>query len=366
MIKIRSPGRICLFGEHQDYLGFPIISLAISKFIFLEAKKITKPLFLIHFPDTGIDLEIKLDNKELTYDSNRDYIKSGYNRYIRKGIKFSDGYEIKVTGNIPINAGVASSSALVIAWLHFLSIISHQKTDPYNLALQGYRVEVEEFNEGGGMMDHFSSVFGKLIFLKSQLPTPVLNFYDLSLEGFILGNSMEKKSTVEDLKNLKKLSLHSFEILKEMMPSFNMFETSLKETLPFLESMNEKYRKKVIGNLNNRDITIKAKILLDEYYKNKENYTKDQQSHFNTQLGSLLNYHHQNLRDNIGVSTEKIEEMVNECNKNGALGSKINGSGFGGTMFALAPENEGMLINVLESLGYESSILKTSNGVESY
>ena len=366
MIKIRSPGRICLFGEHQDYLGLPVISLAISKYIFLEAKKITKPLFSIHFPDTGIDMEVKLDNKELTYDSNRDYVKSGYNHYIRKGIKFADGYEIKITGDIPINAGVASSSALVIAWLHFLSIISNQEINPYNLALQGYKVEVEEFNEAGGMMDHFTSVFGKLIFLKSQIPQPLLNFYDMSLEGFILGNSMEKKSTVEDLKNVKKLSLQSFEIIKEVMTSFNLFKTSLKDTLPYLESMDKKYSEKIIGNLNNRDITIKAKFLLDEYYKNRENYTKNQRNHFYIQLGSLLNSHHQSLRDNIGVSTKKIEEMVNECIKNGALGTKINGSGFGGTMFALAPENEQTIVNALESLGYESSILKTSKGVESF
>jgi galactokinase len=366
MIKIRSPGRICLFGEHQDYLGFPVISLAISKYIFLEAKKITKPRFLIHFPDIDVDMEVKLDNKELTYDSNRDYVKSGYNHYIRKGIKFSDGYEIIITGNIPINAGVGSSSALVIAWLHFLAIISNQKIDPYRLALQGYAAEVEEFNEAGGMMDHFSSVFGKLIILKSQIPEPILNFYDLSLEGFILGNSMERKSTVEDLKNVKELSLHSFEILKEMMPSFNMFKTSLKKILPYLESIKKIYKEKIIGNLNNRDITLKAKILLDEYYKNKENYTENQRNHFYNELGSLLNSHHQNLRDNIGVSTKKIEEMVRESLKNGALGSKINGSGFGGTMFALAPENEQKIVNRLESLGYESTILKTSKGVESY
>ena len=366
MIKIRSPGRICLFGEHQDYLGFPVISLAISKYIFLEAKKITKPLFLIHFPDIGIDMEFKLDNKVLTYDSNRDYVKSGYNHYLRNGIKFSDGYEIIITGNIPINAGVGSSSALVIAWLHFLAIISNQKIDPYRLALQGYAAEVEEFNEAGGMMDHFSSVFGKLIFLKSQIPEPLLNFYDLSLEGFILGNSMEKKSTIEDLKNVKELSLHSFETLKEIMPSFNIYKTSLREILPYLESINKKYREKIIGNLNNRDITLKAKILLDEYYKNKENNTENQRNHFYNELGSLLNLHHQNLRDNIGVSTKKIEEMVSECLKNGALGTKINGSGFGGTMFALAPENEQKIVNRLESLGYESTILKTSKGVESY
>jgi galactokinase len=29
-MQITTPGRICLFGEHQDYLGLPIIALAIS------------------------------------------------------------------------------------------------------------------------------------------------------------------------------------------------------------------------------------------------------------------------------------------------------------------------------------------------
>ena len=42
MIRIKSPGRICLFGEHQDYLDYPIISMAISKYIYLEAKRISE------------------------------------------------------------------------------------------------------------------------------------------------------------------------------------------------------------------------------------------------------------------------------------------------------------------------------------
>lgn len=29
--SISSPGRICLFGEHQDYLGLPVIPMAINK-----------------------------------------------------------------------------------------------------------------------------------------------------------------------------------------------------------------------------------------------------------------------------------------------------------------------------------------------
>ena len=32
------PARICLFGDHQDYLGLPVIACAIDKYIIVEGK----------------------------------------------------------------------------------------------------------------------------------------------------------------------------------------------------------------------------------------------------------------------------------------------------------------------------------------
>ena len=29
----KAPGRVCLFGDHQDYLGLPIIACAINRFV---------------------------------------------------------------------------------------------------------------------------------------------------------------------------------------------------------------------------------------------------------------------------------------------------------------------------------------------
>ena len=65
MIRIKAPGRICLFGEHQDYLNYPIIAMAISKYIYLEAKKISEPKFLITLPDINESIEIPLNSREL-------------------------------------------------------------------------------------------------------------------------------------------------------------------------------------------------------------------------------------------------------------------------------------------------------------
>jgi len=366
MIKIKSPGRICLFGEHQDYLGYPIISLAISKYIYIEAKRIIEPKFMINLLDTNENIEIILNQKELEYDSKRDYIKSGYNHFLRMGIKFQKGYEISIKGNIPVNAGVASSSALVIGWLYFLDHITNNTLSKFQLALDGYNVEVKEFNEAGGMMDHFTATFGKLIYLEQTSSRPNLITFDLSLKGFVLGNSLEKKSTIEDLISVKKTALNSFRTLKESMPNFNLFKTLIDDVIPFLPSIEKKYRNKIIGNLGNRDITKKAFQLINNFYQNINVANSNQLKGFYTQLGNLINLHHQNLRDYIQVSTNKINDMISASLKAGALGGKINGSGFGGTMFALTLDHEDALKSVIEKVGGKAYILKTSNGVELY
>ncbi len=243
MIRLRSPGRICLFGEHQDYLNYPVIAMAISKYIYLEADRITEPKFIIDLPDINDIIEIKLNNKELEYNSKRDYLKSGYNQFLRKRIKFFKGYKIRITGDIPIGAGVSSSSALVIAWLKFLNIISNTPNtsntplNNFQLAIEGYNTEVKEFGEAGGKMDFFSSTYGCLIHLNSS--DLILEKFNLSLKGFVLGDSLEKKETVQDLMRVKRNALDSFEVLEKIFPNFNRFTSKLDEINPYLPSLKK-------------------------------------------------------------------------------------------------------------------------------
>jgi len=52
-IEVKAPARVCLFGDHQDYLGLPVIAAAIDRFITLKANEITTQEFRIHFLDMG-------------------------------------------------------------------------------------------------------------------------------------------------------------------------------------------------------------------------------------------------------------------------------------------------------------------------
>ena len=35
---VKAPARICLFGDHQDYLELPVITCTIDKYITVEGK----------------------------------------------------------------------------------------------------------------------------------------------------------------------------------------------------------------------------------------------------------------------------------------------------------------------------------------
>jgi galactokinase len=74
-MTISTPGRICLFGEHQDYLGLPVLAMAISLRIKITGEKINDKKVIIRKPDLGEVETFSLD--DLNYTKKRDYFKSG-------------------------------------------------------------------------------------------------------------------------------------------------------------------------------------------------------------------------------------------------------------------------------------------------
>ena len=124
-LSVSTPGRVCLFGEHQDYLQLPVIASAISLRISITGRRQKERMITIDLPDLNDSETIDL-NEPVNYDRERDYFKSSLNVLLREGYTFSDGFKCNVKGNIPINAGTSSSSALVVTWINFLTRMSDQ------------------------------------------------------------------------------------------------------------------------------------------------------------------------------------------------------------------------------------------------
>jgi galactokinase len=345
-MEISTPGRICLFGEHQDYLGLPVIAMAISLRAKIRGEKRSDNQVIIHKPDLGETETFSLD--DLSYTKPRDYFKSGIIVCKNAGLTFPTGFECEVTSKIPIRAGTSSSSAISVSWIHFLSQIADVRPnwDQQKTGELAYKTEVEEFNEPGGMMDQYSTAMGYLIYIQSE-PDITIEPFNPNLGTFVLGDSCEPKDTMMILSRCRDSRLEIIQKLKIKNPTFTIHMLGEGADISDLNASEIQLYK---GTLKNRDLLKRA---LPELEKEEPNHES---------IGQLLSDHHQVLRDVLQVSTPKIEAMMDAASNAGALGGKINGSGGGGCMFAYAPNNPEQVAEAIEKVGGKAYIVQKAEG----
>jgi galactokinase len=352
-LSISAPGRICLFGEHQDYLNLPVIACAINLRINIIGKQREDHTILIDLPDINRKEEFSLEG-EPGYGKERDYFKSSFNVLKRHGYTFSRGLECMVNGSIPINSGTSSSSALIVAWINLLARSSDQRASlaPDQIAEYAYEAEVAEFGEPGGMMDHYSTSIGGIIYLESF---PRINVEKIKTElgYFVLGDSKEPKNTKFILARVKEQIKKIAKQLQAQYPDFSLQWADENDIDKYSNQLNSQQAELLKGTLKNRDITKNAKNLLN-------NSVTEHKA-----IGKLLNEHQAVLRDILQISTPKIDRMIEAASDAGAYGAKINGSGGGGCMFAYAPEEPEKVKEAIEKNGGTAYIIQVDSGTAS-
>jgi galactokinase len=349
-LVISTPGRICLFGEHQDYLKLPIVASAISLRIYIRGRRRKDKLINIDLPDISGKKTFKLEDSAF-YIEERDYFKSSINVLQRNSFTFSSGFDCIVEGKIPINAGTSSSSALTVTWINFLTRMSDQcvALPPEQLARYAYEAEVLEFSEPGGMMDQYSTSYGGIIAMDFS-PRTIVTRIDKKLKTFVLGNSGEPKNTMFILNHVKNRILDVDNSLRKMDSDFSLLNVSLADLPEYRKYLSEVQYLLLEGTIKIRDITRIARHELNHQVPDDK------------VIGDLLNEHQIILREVLGISTSKIDAMITASLNAGALGAKINGSGGGGCMFAYAPGNPEKVKKAIEDAGGEAFIIIADSG----
>ena len=346
-MEISTPGRICLFGEHQDYLGLPVISMAISlRARFIGENRLDRK-FIINKPDLKEVESFSLD--DLRYTKPRDYFKSGVKVCLDEGLTFSSGFKCELTSNIPMKAGTGSSSAVTVGWIHFLSQMADKPADwdQRKMGSLAYMAEVLEFNEPGGMMDQYSTAIGNLIYLEFE-PKISIESMKPNLGTFVLGDSCEPKDTMGILQRCRDSRLTIIEKIQLQAPKFSLHEIELDEISQYNLPTDETTL--LSGTIQNRDLLRQALLELKKAEPDQK------------KIGRLLSEHHTILRDVLGVSTPKIDMMLDAAMDAGALGGKINGSGGGGCMFAYVPQNSEKVVEAIEKTGGKAYIIHSEVG----
>jgi len=350
---VSAPGRVCLFGEHQDYLGLPVIPCAISLRVGLAASHRSDRDVKLSLPDIGGEEAFSFEGP-LPYIRERDYFRSAVNVMRRHGFTFGRGIDCTVRGRIPINTGTSSSSALVVAWVNLLARMSDQAValDPSVIAKYAHETEVLEFGEPGGMMDHYSTALGGVIFLEFT-PATVAAAMHPPLGAFVLGDSGEPKDTKSILSRVKDQVVSVSKQLSATHAEFSLMASQPGEIDRYAKEMMAEQAVLLSGTLVNRTITYEAKALLEA------------QAVDHKRIGALMNEHQTMLRDALRISTPKIDRMLDAACEAGAYGGKINGSGGGGCMFVYAPEHTERVAEAIERAGGKAFIVTADSGTRS-
>jgi galactokinase len=354
-IHSSAPGRICLFGEHQDYLGFPVIAAAIDLRITIKGEISSGDSIDIHLPD--IKKNLHFNSEEIEYASKKDYLKSAVNVLKKKDLYTPWSIKALLKGTIPIQAGTSSSAALSVAWTGFLLEISDRigsaayRNNLPAIAELAYMAEVEEFNESGGRMDQYTSAVGGILYLDFQ-KTMTVTTLPMALKEFVLGDSLQVKDTQKTLKRVRTAQEEAFRQLAKYFKFKDRFQLIYEEVLSFNNKIPLDLQPYLEAALMNHQITDWAK---GELLKKEPDIKR---------IASFMNWHHVLLRDNLGISTTKIDNMIEHALEAGALSAKINGSGEGGCMFAFCPGKQQEVAEAIRRAGGVPYIINIDKGLE--
>ena len=362
-----APGRICLFGEHQDYLGLPVIAMAVDRdFRITHTPDDQTKLFRIHTPDLPDAPPRILDIHAPTPGGPDDYCWGIAQVLLEEGFVFPRGGDAIFRSNIPFRAGCSSSSAMSAAFMRLLlEIGEHPRrndyvNDPERVAYLVYRGEKEKFNGAGGMMDQYSCYLGGLLHVYPAgfpgTPEIATNFgveqLACDLTDIILIDSGQPKDTQGVLSKVGDRARQAVADATAALPGFDLRTTDLSQYTSSESAVPEPARTIVRDHLLNRDLCREGLAMFRSGAIDAP------------RLGAMLTEEHRILSETLGIATPLIDELQRACNAAGALGGKINGSGGGGTLFCYAPgpERQAAVSRVLTERGIRHFAIKKSAG----
>ena len=343
-----APGRICLYGEHQDYLKLIVVPAAINLRTTITLRKNNSNKIKVYSESLIKEDHFEISNQITLAQNEFDYIRAILIILLKEKLAEKiPGFDLKIKSNIPIGSGLSSSAAILVSWLTALNDQLNLDLSKRQIADLCFKAENQILRINCGIMDQYSSSLGGIFSLDCNGPPYNITEFKSNLEGLVIGDSKIRRSANEPLTILRKQindGLSKLQNIDNNITLKNIEINSLDNYKPLLTSIEYK---RLYGVLRIRDVTLKAcKELLK-----KKNQNLDL-------LGKLLTDQQTMLRDFLGVSIEKLDLMINSAMKAGALGGKLTGAGLGGCIIAFAPEKELKIAKAINKIGGEAIICK--------
>jgi galactokinase len=317
-----APGRVNLIGEHIDYHGLAVLPMAIGR----RVQVTYRPRGDRHIRVTSTPY----GQREFEWSAELTPVSAGdWENYLRAAARavagkwgVLKGVDATVISDLPAAAGLASSSALLVAFT--LALLEANGCRASFEELMDVLPEGEQFvGTRGGGMDHAASLASK------EGCATLVEFAPLALRhipvpadwSFLVADSLqtaEKSDGAREEYNLRRqagdaalarLGLHSYREALELAGDAAMRLDTGPQRDSFLHTTSEAGR-------------VRAAV---------EAMERGDCAGF----GTLLVESHASLRDRLRVSCPALDRLVEAAMESGALGARLTGAGFGGCAVAL-------------------------------
>jgi len=185
-----APGRICLLGDNVDLIERPVLAAAISAFLSISLQTRNDDRVILVADDIGFQEEFKLGD-ELSLVSPLKYLEAVYQR-LQSHI--ATGFEATIQSQIPVSAGMSSSTALCIAFIRALSQTFDIPLDTAEIAELSYMVERENLNIECGRMDQYAIAYGGVTYIDTG-PAPCVEVIPIDSLPIIVADTQEPHNT---------------------------------------------------------------------------------------------------------------------------------------------------------------------------
>lgn len=313
MIKVTAPGRAGIIGNPTDGYGGSMIACSIKNRAQVTIENSDQLIIQNGLEETVLKWKNDFENKGDYFDIARVVL-----RYFKL---YDLKAKITINTDIPVQAGLSGSTAVLSAVLSAVAAHMGYKYHKYHLAELNRVIELHYMKCHCGYQDAYMTTFGGL------------NYLDFRGKEYYKELDDEIYATVEPLNG------HISEL------PFVIAHTGIKHhSGSFHKPLRERWldgESEVVNAYN--DIAQLARE------GKKALLNKDWDS-----LGYLMNKNHE-LQDSLTDSGEQNNHMIKLAKENGALAAKLAGAGGGGTIIALTLEPE-RTIQALRDAGAEEFI----------
>ncbi|HSF62529.1 MAG TPA: galactokinase [Gaiellaceae bacterium] len=307
----RAPGRVNLIGDHTDYNDGFVLPMAVDRDCVVAARGARR--VRVTSLDVGETIELAPDGTTPV-----ESMGSAWGRLVAAVVaelaargRPPVGMEAMLASDVPLGSGLSSSAALEVACGVALAGIADWSWEPVELALACRAAEERATGVPCGIMDQLISAAGRadsalLIDCRSleirevRLPPGlgVLAVYSGQERSLASSAYAERRRRCEAL--ARALGVPA---LRDATPS---------------EVENDPIGRHVVSE--NERVLESVRALKEQDL---------------SRLGELMTASHASLRDDFRVSTPELDTLVGVLIEAGALGARLTGAGFGGSVVAV-------------------------------